>query len=183
CAPSTVSRHRTPLTGKNHSQSLLYQNGRLVSISVDCCSPLFDVQRTRAKAITRLTRLSKNGIASWWVSAALEHPTTFRTASECRHSPFRPESDFWPIPKKMAKSTHFNASGRMHFFQASACGRDMSRDSKFVKSRAKTTRKTPGAGKGVCISVAIPTCFQTDNRMHWLQWARPIRGFSPLVLA
>ncbi len=74
-------------------------------------------------------------------------------------------------------SAYFNASVRMHFFQASACGRDMSRDSEFVENRAKTTRKMPSAEKSTCISVTILTCFQTDNRMHRLQWAEGIRGF------
>ena len=73
----------------------------------------------------------------------------------------------------MGGTTYLNASDRLHFFQASACGRDMSRDSEFVKNKPKTTRTTPNAGKTACILVTIPTCFQTDKRLNRLQWAGP----------
>ena len=77
----------------------------------------------------------------------------------------------------MAGSAHLNASDRLHFFQASACGRDMSRDSEFVKNRPKTTRKTPSAGKSTCISVPILRCFAGGQTLALVAMGRPIRGF------
>jgi|SRR5208282_718217 len=45
------------------------------------------------------------------------------------------------------------------------------------KNRPKTTGKTFVAGKSVCISATILTCFQTDKRMQWYATGRPNRGF------
>src|SRR5208282_1919753 len=69
-------------------------------------------------------------------------------------------------------TTYFNASGRLHFFQASACGRDMSRDSGTVKNRQKTTRKTLVAGKSTCILVSILTCFAGGQPLASLAMGR-----------
>src|SRR5208282_1415601 len=53
----------------------------------------------------------------------------------------------------------------------------MSRESEFVKNRAKTTRKMPSAGKSTCISGAILTCFASGRTLASLAMGRPIRGF------
>src|SRR5208282_2361702 len=75
-------------------------------------------------------------------------------------------------------SAYFNASDRLHFFQASACGRDMSRDNGTVKNRPKSTRKSPSAGKSTCISVAILTWFAGGRTLASLAMGRGHSRFS-----
>jgi len=52
-------------------------------------------------------------------------------------------SYFLQFCKKRAMPTHFNASDRMHFFQASACGGTCPGTAIIVKSAGNSTRKTP----------------------------------------
>src|SRR5208282_1435575 len=82
----------------------------------------------------------------------------------------------------VAGSAYFNASDRLHFFQAGECGRDMSRDSEFVKNRPKTTRNTTSAGKTACILATILTCFAGGQTTELLAMGRPICGFHLLAL-
>ncbi len=56
-------------------------------------------------------------------------------------------------------SACFNASVRLHFFQASACGRDMSRDSENVENRPQLTKIKIRRPTTACISEGVLTCF------------------------
>src|SRR5208282_1837662 len=74
-------------------------------------------------------------------------------------------------------SAYFNASGRMHFFQASACGRDMSHLIPQPKNRPKTTILRTRRPKSTCISAAILTCFAGGRTPESLAMGRPFAVF------
>ena len=56
---------------------------------------------------------------------------------------FRSASNFLPVLKEFVKTTHFNACGCLHCFQASACDGTCPGTAKIDKSAGNSTRKTP----------------------------------------
>jgi hypothetical protein len=117
----------------------------------------------------------------WWVSAALDR--TLRLSGQpltLIPGPLMTEKriEKWRSFRHLRDgSAYFNASDRLHFFQAGASGRYTVRGVAMGKKPAKNDKKTPSVGKSVCISVPIPRCFASGQTLALVATGQPI-GYS-----